>query len=435
LLNVLLALVAPIRPALATAPDFLPAYFGEALALGGHELQQVKRETENGLDRAVFLSSADGLLQITVEQLGCETPVCDAALENARAFLNEQATKGGGRFVAAKSDLLRTEWRSGLVGLNHVFVFRLPRSILFWSVALTPRKLDMDAYFETVEALVDRFRYEQAAAEDNVAMGRWGERIHAHARRLLASGDKEAALRVLRELLVTSPSAYAAHLDFAANATDAEAAKASARAVLAGTEDAEQAAAAAKFLGEPRISLDSLPVLERGDTGLQLILIALPPCDVQMVSEAARIYEQITNVPTKIRRLPGGWAWGEPDRVQGQRGLQSLMVKYRRANIDFSDWDKERYVAELAADAKKYDALSRYFLEDHIRSIEEGPGQYLVDPYLERLMDGVAAYRSAIRARSMSGSLRPTSMAATRTTCSAPTFRAANGARASSPTA
>jgi hypothetical protein len=206
--------------------------------------------------------------------------------------------------------------------------------------------------------------------------------------------SKADALAVLTDLLATSPSNYAAHMDLAAATSDPTAARNSARTVLNGTEDADLAARAARVLEQPRASLESIPVLEREASGLQLILIPLPPCDVQLVIDAGKVYEKITGVPVKVRRLAGDWRFGPPDRVPEQRRMQQAILQQRKTNVDFAGWSLQRYREELVASHATSDPLTRFFVQDFADKLDARPAQYLVDPYLERFLDRIGELRS-----------------------------------------
>lgn len=377
----------------AGPPVDLPDYFAGAIEIGGRKLVLAGRDSKEGLASERY-ASGDGVLNLLVERAACDDVRCPVMLDNARNYLNEVMATTGGRFRAATASEIRTEnVENGVT--NATFVFRLAASLQFWTVQTPlPAMLDADDYFERLGAMVDRLRYEEARAESNTAVGRWGPQIHQHARRLLRAGATEAAVEVLATLLPSAPANYEAQIDFATHSKDKAAARASADAVLSGAEDGVLYAAAQRVLGQKSALPEQLPLLEKGLTGLQLVLIPLAPCDLPLLEAAARTYETITAVPTRIRRLPVAWTLGLADRVPDQKRLQQTVIQ-ARGQTDFTGWTRERYASEVLSSLGSLDPLRRHFVEQHLQRLAGQPGQFDAGPRLDRLSEALAPYRTA----------------------------------------
>lgn len=378
------------------APVGLPDYFRPAIEIGGRKLAHVGRDTKDGVVSDRY-ASADHRVNLLVERIDCDDVRCLAMFDNARNYLNGVLGASGGRFRTVTTSDLRTEnVEAGIASTT--FVFRLPTALQFWTIETpAPSTLDIDDYFEQVTAMVDRQRYQQARAEGNVVVGRWGPEIHRHARRLLRAGATDEAVGVLATLLPSAPTNYEAQIDFATHSKDKAAVQRSAAAVLNGTEDGVLYAAAQRLLGQRSLVPEEVPLLEMGLTGLQLVLIPLPPCDLSLLEAAAKVYETITQVPTRIRRLPVAWALGQPERVPDQRRLQQAIIQARGTDVDFTGWTRERYASELLSSFGGADPLRRHFVELHLQNLSGQPGQYEAEPRLAWLSEALAPYRSADR--------------------------------------
>ncbi len=271
----------------------------------------------------------------------------------------------------------------------------MPHSLLLWTYSTRlERTLPIDAFFTRVKALADRQRFEEAEHEDNVAVGRWEPQIHDWALTLLKEGKRAQALAVLKDILPVAPFDYQAQMDFVANTDDQAAARESAQAVLNNAEDATLIDKAARFLGAREPTLAALPALPKGERGLQLILVPLPPCHVLLLTEAAKIYERITNIPVAVLRLPDPWRFAAPDRIADQRSIQQAIIAQEGPNTDFTGWTKARYESELLKNVASKDALTKFRMQAYIDKLDKRPGQYSGNLYLELFVDLVAQYRS-----------------------------------------
>jgi predicted Zn-dependent protease len=92
--------------------------------------------------------------------------------------------------------------------------------------------------------------------------------------------------------------------------------------------------------------------------------------------------------------LKEDWTWKQPGRIFGQRTAQSILIKNKKENIDFADWNKDLYIAELLKVAESEDAVSEYQIKEFVKQIEKMPGQYLVAPYLSTFSKLLKRYRS-----------------------------------------
>lgn len=388
-------LAAALSPVSATAqtqpkrPEFLPEYYRPALVFDGRVAAWQGTDQQKGVDRATY-ATADRQVAVEVWRVACDRPRCEAVMRSFLENLNAQIASRIGAFEAVSNVEIRARVSVGLTDEN-VFAFKLPNSVLFW--ILRGSIGDANVRHVALRAAVDRQRYEEARAEGNVALGLWGAAILEHARRLAASGQKEAALRAYADLLATSPTSYEGHLEYASLA-DRAAAMSSADIVLRNAEDGALRRRAAQIAGAPAPGIEDVPPLETSLSGLQFVFIPLPPCDVSLVEEAAAMFQRIVDAPAKIRRLPENWTFAAPDRFANQRQVQQFIIQLRRANVDFFGWTMDRYLGELIAAANGADPYTKFVVRDYAAKLAEAPGQYDADPYYDRLIAALAPHRS-----------------------------------------
>lgn len=388
-----LAVLLTATPLPATAqrpeelPSFLPAYYAplfDALAL-------VRKGEKDGLVRYAYV--APSRPNLSIEGFACDRPRCETVFNNARHHFNTEVSKSGGRFLASTDTEFHVAWRAGL-GEATAVVFKLPKSLQFWVYnAKIGEALDATAHRAALEPLVDRQRYEEALREGNVEMGYWAAATYRHARRLLAAGKQGDGAAVLRHLLATSPFHFEAHLDLAEHGNDKAAAQAGAIVVYDNAESGELVARAAKLLNRREPAIADLPLLKPGETGLQVILIPLPPVEVRVLEAAARTYEQITHVPVRLARLPEAWAFSVPGRLPEQRNMQRAIIQHRGPNVDFTGWSRQRYEQELLAIVEGKDALAKFGTASFIVKLDERPLQFDAQFYLPRLLERLKPYR------------------------------------------
>jgi len=363
-------------------PSFLPEYYLPAFQVDGQDLVLIKHSTKDNVDQWAY-STTDQSLGLLIENIKCDRPRSRGIFNNILGYLNKEIGDKKGEFL----EITEREIHAKIIGesvAGAVFVYVVPASIHIWSYSVNPRSRHQpEANFKTIRAMANRQRYTDALSEGNVAMGFWGPQVYEYASQLLRGGKEKTALGVFNNLLATSPSNYEAHVDFMENWNKSESALNSARIVLRNAEDPELIDKAARFAQMDLKTRNSIPLLEGQETGLQLILMPLGPCDILLLEESAKTYEKITGITTKIRRLPEEWHLTAPDRIPFQRRIQEILVKMKKKNIDFTGWTKEKYVEELLKSVESEDALSKYYVRDLIEKVNKEPGQYFVDPHLD----------------------------------------------------
>jgi predicted Zn-dependent protease len=374
-------------------PPFLPAYYAPAFSSDGKALGMIGQSETNGVTQYIY-STKDENLALSIENIVCDKPRCGAIFNNLLGYLNQLVTSNEGSFV----EITETEAHAEVILTNAaqtIFTFILPSSVHIWTASASPtNRVQLGADFRAIRGWANRQRYEEALQAGNVSMGHWQKCIYDYAKDLLESGKTDEALIVLKNLLATAPFDYEAHLKFIENAPNSASATNSAKTVFKNAEDQDQIVTAAHFIGiEPR-TIDAFPPLATNEAGLQVILIPLPPCNPWLLDEAAKVFERITEVPVKIRRLNEAWSWGTPERISRQRDIQGILVRLARENIDFTEWSKDRYIDALTDAVKLEDALSKYWVRDLAEQVKKESGQYFVDPYLDRLCSTLKSYRS-----------------------------------------
>lgn len=375
-------------------PAFLPAYYLPLLKLNDTWLEADGHQNRDNIDQYAYTSS-DHAVSVIVGNLPCAASVCEAVFNNLLKASNQQATQNSGSFSTVTPNEYRSEWKIGGAE-NFLYVSRLSSSILLWnySTRLDGQTQQVSQYFDAVHAQINRERYEQALAGGNVEMGRWNISAREYAEQLLKEGHKQQALTVLNNVVATSPTDYLSQMMLAANTSDVSAAQNSARVVFRDAESPELISKSAKFLQEADPASVQPPLLTKGEKGLQVILIPLAPCDLGLLAQASNIYSGVTKIPVKVMRLNEVWQFGPPDRIPNQRQIQQFIARQKRASPDFTGWTLERYKAELISASSSSDALTKFSVDTLITSLGPMSGQYSVDPYLEKLADILAKYRS-----------------------------------------
>lgn len=373
-------------------PSFLPDYYGPVFSSKGSPLVLRAQHETNGVTQSIYSIGANEAL--SVEHISGDSPACRAGFNNILAHLNQIITTNKGAFI----EITETELHAEVVLTNVtqiIFAFVLPHSVTVWTRSTVPGTPDQfRSGFQEIIALVNRQRCEEAFREGNVSMGQWQKSIHSYAEQLLKIGKRNEALLVLKNLLATSPFDYQAHLEFIENTSDLVAATNSAKAVLKSAEQFDQISKAANFLRVEVPSLGKISPLSTNDTGFEVVLIPIAPCNPWLLGEVASTYERITDVPVKIRRLDQEWVWGSPDRVARQRDIEGILIRLAKKNIVFTGWDKDRYLSALTEAVKSEDASSKFYGNDLISKVKAEPGQYRVEPYLDALCKRLKPYRS-----------------------------------------
>jgi predicted Zn-dependent protease len=373
----------------AQVPSFLPTYYSPLF----DELIFVKKARNNNVEQFVY-TTIDQSLALSVEYIEGDRPNTEAMINNIAFYLNDELKSKEGEFkVVTQKEIYayvkEEQFDKFIIGLV------VPGAVQIWTYTTTKDNvIKIDRTIKLIKSISNRQRYNSALSTGNVSMGFWGPEIYEYTKELFKSGNKEEGMEVLRNLLSTSSFNYNAHVDNFQNSDEKEEAKNSASIVLKNAEDRNLINKAAKYLGIEIKSLETIPVLDRNETGLQLILIPLPPCNPWLLEESAKTYEKITGVPVKIRRMKEDWKWKKPDRIFGQRTAQRILIRSRKENIDFSGWNKERYITELMKVSESEEPLSKYHLKEFVIKIEKEPGQYLIDPYLSAFSRLLKRYRS-----------------------------------------
>ncbi|MGE0667326.1 MAG: hypothetical protein AB7O49_12275 [Sphingomonadales bacterium] len=396
LLTMLALATGRVAPAAEVAPEaLLPSYYDAYLRGFGLALVS-SRDGRNG-GRIEAYETADRQLTLIVDGRACESPECGTFLDNTLGYLNTRMTAGGGRFIEVTEQDFAAEFAAD--GISNVSAgYLLPGALRFWTFSAGDEaRLPSAERLEALSLIVDRHRLDRARAESNVHVGHWTPQLRAAAEKLEQANSRDVAVKLLEVVLAHEPSDLKAHALYAEISPDRDAAATSAGIVFDNAESADLVARAAKVLDREVPAVDGLPSLRPGETGLQLVLVALPPCDLRLVEDAAALYAKSTGMPAKLVRLDQPWDFGEPDRVPGEKRLREMLASLPGSTGDFTGWTRERYAAELEKVAAGADALSRYRLRKFVADFMRAPGQYRVGPFVERLSHLLKPYRSGDR--------------------------------------
>jgi predicted Zn-dependent protease len=374
-------------------PSFLPSYYAPFFQRDGETLNLVSQSDEDRIKKRLY-ANADNDFTVSLEHIACERPEQTAIFNNVLALITQNIENNQGLFIEVTETEVSAQVKLA-DSSRTVFSFLLPESVQIWTLSSSLK--DAAAFeddFKMLRGFVNHQRYEEAQKAGNVSMGHWRVSISDHAQELLAQGKTTEAVAILRELLATSPFDYEAHLLLVEHDPESPHARASARVVFKNAEENEEITQAADFLGIEKPVYEGFEVLAKGERGLQVILIPLPPCNLWLLEEVAKVFEGMTDIPVHIRRLPQEWVWGAPERVYRQRDIQKMLVRMREAHIDFTGWSAVRYAEALTEAVKNADALSQYWFGDLVEDIMQEPGQHFVDPYLDRFCALLAEQRS-----------------------------------------
>jgi predicted Zn-dependent protease len=194
-------------------------------------------------------------------------------------------------------------------------------------------------------------------------------------------------------LLESSPFDFRAHLDFAKNAPDPGAARNSARVVLANAETGPLREEAAKLLGADHASASQPPLVERDAVGLQVVIVPLNRADIGLLSEAAALFQTITEIPAQIRRLPTELRFENPERQRGAADIRAAIVN-KYGPTDFSGWTAREYEEALSKDVPDLSAYARSALRFRLARMEQEPGQFDASVYLDKFCALLAPVRA-----------------------------------------
>lgn len=371
-------------------PPFLSKYYSPIF----EGMTFIAKSTGNNAEQFVYESS-DLSLTLNVEYIKGDRPGSKAMLNNITHYFNNGLKSKKGAFKVVNEKEVYLELQENELE-KFIYAFDTGEGVQIWTYGTKQKKAEwIKNNFKNIRALTNRLRYENALAEGNVSMGHWGPEIYEYASLLFEKAKPEEGLDVLKKLLYTSPFNFRAHADFIEKTKNKEDAINSARIILKNAEDGALINSAAAYLGDKTRTLESIPVLDERETGLQLVLIPLPPCNPRLLEESAKIYEKITGIPVKIRRLKETWSFGVPERIPHQRFTQNILIKQKKANIDFQGWSKQDYIEALLRVAGSEDALSNYHINKLVEKIEGEPGQYFVNTYLNRFLRILDNYRGS----------------------------------------
>lgn len=375
-------------------PIFLPEYFSVATVFNGTKMRRMPDPGEAGSAR---FSTPDDSTTVTFTVATGDDARCDAVFNYRENALLTSTTGLGGRVLQAESIEF---WARSAIGktLIDTGVFRLPGAVLLAVVIQIDGAEDIaDRYRADLKRVVDRWRYSQAAAGGSIIFGRWASSIHSYAQQLLAEGHKNEALSLLRQLSILSPDDFEAQVEFAELTPDARAKHDSASVVHKRAEDVELRRRAGRVLGLNDPILESLPLLTKGEKGLQIILVPLPPCDIPLAVEAAAICQKIVGFPVKLRRLKMPWTFGAATRIARQRDARTFILQNGNPATNFTGWTLDRYAAAILDIGAKRPPLEAYRIRKFVDDIRSRPGQIDIDPEIDKFYEIIESYRSSDR--------------------------------------
>jgi len=374
-------------------PAFLPNYYLPGFEINGQKLTLVNHSVKDDADQYLYFTK-DKSLVLLVENIKCDRPRSTAMLNNIIGNLNDRLKSKKGEFIKiTKKDIHAQIFDDDRERTG--FAYILPNGVQIWTYVMqSSGKYQIAPQYKIIKNFVNKQRYEEALVKGNVSMGFYGSEIYEYAETLLREGKKKEGVEVLEKLIATSPYDYRAHMDFAENSDDPKAATNSSKIVIKGAEDPKLIAKAARFLDTKLMMFESIPFLNRNESGLQVILVPLLPCDLTILEEVSKTYQNMTNIPVKIRRLKESWTLTESDRIPYQRFIQEMLIKMTNEDIKFKGWKKDKYISEMKKAAETKDALDRYYINDLISRVEKQEGQYFADVYLSRFLDIIENYRS-----------------------------------------
>jgi len=373
-------------------PPFLAPYYVDAFNAVDKGLMLQEKQNKDNISHYVY-SSPDQVASLTFENIICERDRCQVLYQNAVQYFNKLATDNSGEFTQATPTEFAAKWQTGLAN-SYSFIAKLPNSVLISSYSeRLDRHVDANSFLTELKTAVDHQRYDQVERAGQVQVGLWSGAIHNYASWLLGKGKKDDAVGVLKILVAAAPFEYQAHAELTDNAHDSAVARGSAAIVYDNAEDSELVSKAGRYLGQTNLEFAALPVLENDNGGLHVVLIALPECDLKVVGEAARLYENAMGIPVSIRRLAEPWEYGVPTRIPDQRRIQQVIIQKRGPNINFGGWDLARYRSELLKTVETSDALAKFSMEGFVAKLDSRPGQYDAGPLIESLASILAKYR------------------------------------------
>jgi len=378
-------------------PPFLADHYAPLFYHNGVPLKFLGNVTENGIDQYRYRDKG-GYMTLILERVACKRQTCVTIFDNFISAINRDSHALETTFLNIKKPNAQAIVQKRDT-ISNVIVLRMPDSVNVFSFTQPLLKYQgfektkpmFAAAYAQVKSFADRQRYEQTVLmDDNVEMGSWSDSYRTHALALLASGKKEEALTALQRVAMTSPYDLEAHRFLMENSSPAPEARASAEVILRNAESPGLYAKAAAFLKQPVMTIESIPFIEKPDDTLQLILIPLGSIDLDLLSDAAKIYEKITSIPVKFRRLRDPWNPGKPDRP---------FAIFNGQIIEFSGLSNEQFVAKLYKTPNQT-ALNRYYFEDFRKKLGKSAGQFNASRLFGLFFNNIEGYVS-VRPRTM----------------------------------
>lgn len=377
--------------AMPVVPSFLPTHYSDPLKINDKPLKLVAQNSKSDIKLAEY-KNADGSVLLKIEQINCDRPRCEMFYQQTLGEQNKLVTHRKGQFLSVSPTEFSTEWKIGSKTYLQ-YVATVPKALMRWTWnTKSSQASNNDSLLSPLRRALNQQRFDEAIQINNVEVGHWAKEIHQYGRDLLAQGKTEPAMTVLRHVVNWSPNSFDAQLDLAESIKEAAIVRASAQAVWDNAENPLLLGRAALLLGRKEAEISALPVLEGEIKGLQVILIPLPPCDIRLTEEAARLYSDSLKVPVRIVRLPDPWQWGIPDRLYRERDMQNLLLRKSQKPIDFTGWTQARYAQKIIEATTKDDALSRFQIRMFLQAHEGKPPQYRAEPYIEHLINKVMPF-------------------------------------------
>jgi len=382
-----------IGTAMAQTPDlppFLEKYYAPLFMENGKLMASWGHSSQDGVDTYQY-RTAGGSIDLAVQYIPCDRSTCGTFFQNVIFLLNQvpgvlEATfheindPNAWMFIRDESDVSNT------------IVLRMPNAISLFTYSVkvpdyegTNKDNDFADLYEQAKLFAARQRFGQTVLKgDNVELGDWTASFREYAAALLESGKTDKALAVLHRLVETSPYDLQSHLMLMENAEDAAVTRASAETLYRNAESLDLHEKSARFLNKDMADRDDLPVIEKPEDRLQLLLIPLGPVDLDLLADAAKIYTEITSVPVIVRKLREPWAPGQPDRP---------FLFYNGQLVNFAGKSEADFLAELRHSMPD-DALSRYTLRRLKEELGANAGQYDADRLLPPFLNSIAGYVS-----------------------------------------
>ena len=283
--------------AAALLPDFLPDYFSPAFYVNGVDLKHDSHSLSDGVHRWSY-AVPDDSAGLVLEWIPSEGRRNKAVFNNVLNYLANLGSGGKGYFndLGEYSSYIFINDNSYM---RHYYIYRLPGGVRIWTYSFSLAAEMPKDHYDLISQLENRNRFDKALKIGNVEMGRWSDEFYSYAQSLLKRGKKDEAVLILQEIIATSPHHYEAHLAYAKNTHDKAAAANSALTIAANAEDEGLISEAESILSNSHRRAEDLPLLNKGEVGLQLILVPLPPCRIQILNEAAEIYQKMMGIPVK----------------------------------------------------------------------------------------------------------------------------------------